>query len=223
MTEYIKQKIARDDFEFGSIPSDTFLRNEHGVYVSRTKLVDPLIGCAEYPAFGGVDGISDQVQINMALEKWGYCNLLKNTEYIIDGAILLNDNQIFVGFDNSSVLKAKTGFTGKIINTYDSTNGNSNILLKNFKINGNDQNCDLIYLEGTANSNIDLLNITVDYADKYGIYIENIDRCNLLNCISTRCLGILLLSASNYNIMSCYDDNVGVLNTGVTDPTIIWF
>lgn len=216
---YYKRLIGREDINYGS---GTFNRlNSIGGYETITKLEDPLKYFPEYPEFGGVDGTDDQVQINAALEKWGIC-LLKPTTYTVSDTINVPSLGIIQGFGKKSIIESVASNTNDIINNSDTTNGNSNILLSDFKIDGQGETLNLIRLLGTANSGHLLRNLWLYDADGYPLYMENDDElCNLIHILAESNTNNITYNDSA--VFECYDDNVGTLLSATLDSVLLWF
>lgn len=216
---YYKRLIGREDINFGD---GTFNRlNSIGGFETITKIGDPLKYFPEYPDFGGIDGTDDQVQINMALEKWGIC-FLKPTTYTISGTINVPSLGILAGVGKKSIIEAEAAMTDDMINNDDTTNGNSNILLSDFKLDGQGETLNLIRLLGTANSGHLLRNLWLYDADGYPLYMENDDElCNLIHVIAESCTSNI--TYNNSNVFASYDDNVGTLLSATLNSVLLWF
>jgi hypothetical protein len=220
MTTYYKGKIGREDIAYGV---GTFLRrNSLGAYEEFTRILDP---SKNDPAnFGPIDGINDEVQIQAALDKYGICILQCGTEYIIDASIIMDDEYTLIGCGVSSVLKAGVGLTADLITNADLTNGNTDVTLRNFKIDGNNENCDLVYFDGSENTRFTIDNILADDAPGYyGIYMGGGLKSNLLFCKSESTLGITMPSSTYSNIAGCYDDVNGNVWSIVFETPLLWF
>jgi len=93
------------------------------------------------------DGVDDQTEINSAITDLGSVGgtvyLLEGT-YIISNSIVLTSNISLVGLGVATIIKlVNSSFSERhLITNQDQTNGNSNIVIENLKLDGNKDNQD---------------------------------------------------------------------------------
>lgn len=87
---------------------------------------------------GGDD--DSKLAIQTAIDDFGIAVLKPNTTYTSSGGIELDDGEAIIGHGYSSVIKLKDSGNSTLITNADTTNGNSNITLENFRIDGNRAN-----------------------------------------------------------------------------------
>jgi len=133
----------------------------------------------------GEAGVDDAEVIQSAVNITGRI-LIKSGVYILDKPITLPSNTCLEGEGWDTILKAKDGFTGSIIYNKDWTNGNENIILRNFQLDGNKANCPDedygILLDNVTNGLVE--KVFVHDIKLHGVVCRNGQHNYIINCIA---------------------------------------
>ncbi len=166
------------------------------------------------------DGGSDQIEINAALSALGSTGgrvLLLEGTFIVDGPINVPSNATLAGQGWGTVIKIKDALNAdvKVVQNADQTNGNTNIVLRDFAIDGNKVNNTAgiqqgLYLYRTTYSLI--VRLLVTNCRSYGIYLDSSSNNTVTGntCQGNNSYGIYLGSYSSNNTVignTCQGNN----------------
>ena len=140
-----------------------------------------------YSEWWGIDGVSDQTEINKALAAFPHVCLLPNKTYTDSNSIILKSNSILEGFGWTTVITLANGANCPMIHNESWSSGSdSNITIKNLKLEGNSANQSSglrqgIFLRNVTNFHI--CNVCVNDVYSTGIFLPGDADGIVENCL----------------------------------------
>lgn len=171
---------------------------------------------SQYVTDGSADEVEIQAAIDAANTAGGGVVYIKEGTYIIAANIRVQSNVHLTGDGFSTILKyADSSDYNALIENYDTTNGNTNIIISNLTINGNKAAAggtdprDMIWLKLVSKSVIE--NVYVYDGVDSAIVVEQCTNCIVRSNILNNCTDIGIYNSGSSDCI--FSDNV-ILNTG---------
>ena len=163
--------------------------------------------------YGDVDGVADEVQINLALADSSVVRLLPKT-YVIAASIKMNDNNSLIGGGQDTIISADLT-SDSLIESIDPTSRSYSWLLQDLEIdNTASSNASSIGIDLTKASIVKIRNVVVKKVET-GIKLSGTAYYNeIVNCfIDGAVTGVLFESGANENRM--WGGKVNDTTTGI--------
>jgi parallel beta-helix repeat protein len=158
-----------------------------------------IINVKSYGAVG--DGTTDDTEaiqdtLDAAETAGGGIVYFPKGTYLVSTGLTVGNNITICGAGYSSIVKLDSGNTTKVFSNNDTSTGNSNITIRDLKIDGNKAN---------RTGNLD-----------YMIYFDNVDNVLIENIFfyNSRWDDIFLQSVNNYKINNIYSENCRMVSVG---------